>query len=215
MSALAIDLAGESVLLHPARAVLWPRRRTAFVADVHLGKSDVLRRQGLAVPDGSRDPDLERLAALVRDHALERLIVLGDLVHARLPDRAPWLDRFAAFLGAHRELAVQLVGGNHDRHVDPARLGVTALGPRWFEPPFVGLHEAVPDPGGYTLGGHLHPVLRMGSRHRPLRVPVFWQRPHGLTLPAFGHLTGGHPIRPDAVDRVYAVGAAVLALGSR
>lgn len=214
MNALAIELAGESVLLHPARALVWPRRRTAFVADVHLGKGDLLRRHGLAVPSGERDRDLDRLATLIGQHGIERLIVLGDLVHARLPDQAPWLERLAEFRRTHAGMALQLVGGNHDRHADPQRLGVTALGPRWFEAPFVGLHEAMPDPQGFTLGGHIHPVLRMGTRHRPLRVPVFWQRPFGLTLPAFGELTGGYAIRPAAVDRLYAVGETVLALGT-
>lgn len=214
MSTLAIELAGESVLLHPARALVWPRRRTAFVADVHLGKDDLLRRHGMAIPSGDRDCDLDRLSMLIGQHGIERLIVLGDLVHARLPDQAPWLDRLAEFHRIHAGLALQLVGGNHDRGADPQRLGVTALGPRWHEAPFVGLHEAAPDPQGFTLGGHIHPVLRMGTRHRPLRVPVFWQRPFGLTLPAFGGLTGGYAIRPGQGDRVYAVGDRVLALGS-
>lgn len=212
MSTLTIELAGETMLLHPQRALLWPRRRTAFVADLHLGKSDFLRRHGLAIPTADSDPDLDRLSALVREQALERLIVLGDLVHARPPPQARWLDHLRQFRSQHQSLALQLVGGNHDRHVDPGALGFTALGPRWLEAPFVGVHAATPDPAGYTLGGHVHPVMRLGGRHARLRVPVFWQQSHGLTLPAFGALTGGFAIRPSPGERVYAVGDSVLAV---
>ena len=48
MKALPIELAGEPMLLHAQRALIWPRRATLLVADVHLGKSDLLRRHGPA-----------------------------------------------------------------------------------------------------------------------------------------------------------------------
>lgn len=211
MSTLAVTLAGETLLLHPQRALLWPRLATLLVADVHLGKGDILRRHGIPLPSGDSDPDLERLAAMVAAHGIERLVVLGDLVHGRVPDAAPWLDRLAAFRAGHRQLALQLVGGNHDRWLRPAELGFEDLGERWLQAPFVGVHEVgpEPDPAGFQLGGHVHPVVHLGTRHRRVRVPVFWQRSHGLTLPSFGALTGGFAISPGRGERLYACADAV------
>jgi DNA ligase-associated metallophosphoesterase len=211
-STLCIELHGEQLLLHADKALIWPRRRTLLVADVHLGKSDVLRRHGVAVPSGSTDRDLQRLGDLIRAHAIERLVVLGDLVHSRLPDRAPWLEQLAAFRRAHSQLSMELIGGNHDRHLRASDLQFHDLGERAVEAPFVYLHAVQPDLDGYTLGGHIHPVTVLHSKPRKLRVPVFWRQEFGMTLPAFGALTGGWAVQASAPEKMYACAGQVLEL---
>lgn len=113
-------LAGERVRLLPERALHWPRVATLFVADVHLGKAAAFRAGGVAVPRGATASDLNRLSNLVRRTGAQRLVVLGDFLHAPA-GRVPALDAaFLAFRGAHPELEISVVRGNHDANAgDP------------------------------------------------------------------------------------------------
>ena len=88
-------LAGESVELHAERAMHWPRARTLFVADVHLGKAAAFRAGGVAIPRGATANDLARLTALIERTRATRLVILGDFLHAAA-GRVPALD--AAFM---------------------------------------------------------------------------------------------------------------------
>jgi uncharacterized protein len=216
--ALVIDLCGESVLLHPERALIWPATRTLLVADPHFGKDDVFRRAGIAVPDGTASADLARLTALVEAHACTRVLVLGDFVHAATRAGDSFLAAFAAWRVAHPSLAVDVIAGNHDRREratrwrDVIQWHVTPL----IQPPFVFSHEPASDARGYVIAGHLHPVFHMDQARRRLRVPVFWKRADMLVMPSFGSFTGGATIRPIATDTLYAAGPErVVALRSR
>lgn len=202
-------------LLAPEGAWIDPTHRTAFVADLHLGKGTAFRRAGIAVPEGSSRHDLERLSALVTRHDLRELWVLGDLVHAAA-SRSPELDdHMARWRDRHRDLALHLVPGNHDRrsglppsawgfetHPAPAeRHGLTLL----HEPPWAGGPN--PMERRPALAGHLHPTLRLRSGRGPgLRARCFWWHAGVLVLPAFGAFTGGARIEPVPSDRLFAVG---------
>lgn len=204
-----ISCAGEALVLDADRAAFWPRRATLVVGDVHLGKESVFGRHGLAVPGGVTDDDLARLARLVAAHRAERLVVLGDLVHAAPSDGARWPELVTRWLDDHTALDVVVVAGNHDR---PAVR--EALDPRltWSaapvaETPFVFTHEPGPHPDGYALGGHLHPVVKLGGKRGDrLRCPAFWFRADHAVFPAFGAFTGGLAVEPAAGERVVVVG---------
>ena len=55
----ATALCGEQVELLALRALHWPRERTVFVADVHLGKAAAFRAGGVPLPRGSTAADLD------------------------------------------------------------------------------------------------------------------------------------------------------------
>jgi DNA ligase-associated metallophosphoesterase len=205
---LSIELQGEPVLLHPARALILPARRTVLIADPHFGKDDVFRRAGIAVPAGTASADIERLANLIAARACERLVVLGDFLHAETKVDDSFLPAFRLWRARHPQLSVDVVTGNHDRRERVAKWEGLV---RWHvqylvEPPFVFAHEPVARGEGYVLAGHIHPVFHMARVRRRLRVPVFWQRPDSLVLPSFGSFTGGASIRPSAEDRLFAAG---------
>lgn len=210
---LALTLAGESLQLRPERAIYWPRARTLLVADVHLGKGAALRRLGVAVPQGGTQEDLARLAAAVAATGAERLLVLGDFFHADLRHDSTTGAALADFRREHRALSLAVVRGNHDRGVEqvPPEWQISWHADRLHEPPFVFRHAPAPgpepDPRGYGLAGHLHPVVRLRSGQDGLRLPVFWFRHRAQqgVLPAFGVMTGGHPVRPASEDAVVAV----------
>jgi len=210
-------LAGEPVVLDPDRALYWPARRTLLVADVHFGKAQVLREGGIPLPRGSTGADLARLDALLHRHGARRLLVLGDLVHGRTVPDAAWIERVRAWRAGHAALDCAVVRGNHDRHVDPARLGFEGVDDTLHEGPFVFAHEPAPDPRGYVLGGHLHPGVVLRERHAPrARLPAFWFGASVGVLPAFGRLTGLMPVQPAPMDQVFAIAAGlVVPIGTR
>src|SRR3954462_2682161 len=110
-----IEFANESLHLLPDRAVYWPARSTLLVADVHFGKCATFRSLGVPVPAGGTQKDLLRLTRLLEQTNARRLVILGDLVHARAGRSPEITDAIAAWRGTHLQLRIMLVRGNHDR----------------------------------------------------------------------------------------------------
>jgi DNA ligase-associated metallophosphoesterase len=195
---LRATLAGEPVELHAERALYWPRGKTLFVADVHLGKSAAFRAGGVPVPSGATAADLARLARLVAATGAERLTVLGDFLHAAAGRTVALHDAFLAWRDVHRALALTLVRGNHDEHAGdpPSAWGVDVVTEPHGAAPFLLCHEP-PDDGdgpdllGYALAGHVHPGVRIsGIAGQSERLPCFVLGHSRAILPAFGRFTG-------------------------
>jgi DNA ligase-associated metallophosphoesterase len=203
--------ADPDVVLLPGRAAFLPATRTLLVADLHLGKAATFRRAGIPVPEGSAQRDLERLRQLVHAHDARRLVVLGDLFHARSGCTPQVFAEFAALRSRIEQTSVVLVLGNHDRAVGrlPDTLGLDACVPSLDEPPFHFVHEPATGvaPSGrdlFTVAGHLHPTvsIRSPSGDR-LADRCFVAEPAVLVLPAFGSFTGGHRVSPAADTRLW------------
>ncbi|MFG6433813.1 ligase-associated DNA damage response endonuclease PdeM [Roseateles sp. LYH14W] len=206
---LQATAAGEVLWLLADGAVWWPARQTVFVADLHLGKGAAFRAQGQAVPAGSSSRTLERLQNLVNAHDAARLVVLGDFWHGAEGLTPRLLDAVTAF--AERVPTV-LVLGNHDKRIHPAELPLQSVSGTWALGPLTAAHEP-PPPGtpGFTLAGHWHPAVSLGSRAGDrLRRPCFVHYPHALVLPAFGGLTGALTLRHSELARQ---GAEVAVMG--
>jgi len=197
---LAREIRGETLLLHPERALSWPSRRLLVIADTHFGKGSLFARHGIPVPGGTDTLDLGRISSLLRTTGSERLLVVGDFLHGHvMPDGAVAAE-LDAWIDALHPVQLWLVTGNHDRSA------ARGWQPRaaWREAelregPFCFTHDPdhpAPDSAGYfRIGGHVHPVVKLGAwTKRRLRVPVFWERPDSLVLPAFGLFTGGYRI---------------------
>ncbi|MEW6695325.1 MAG: ligase-associated DNA damage response endonuclease PdeM [Pseudomonadota bacterium] len=207
------DRPEATLWLLPERALWWPAGATLFVADVHLGKAAAFRAAGLPVPGGTTQDNLQRLGALLTRHRAQRLVVLGDWLHARSGRTAAVLDALLAWRQAHAGLACVLVRGNHDgRAGDPPRvLEMTVVDEPWPCGPWQCRHAPPPPddpPGaheraeGIALCGHVHPVCVLhGPARERLRLPCFVLTRQALWLPAFGAFTGGHAV-PAAPGRV-------------
>ncbi len=193
---MKIALGPHALELLPDRAVWWPDQSTLLVADVHLGKDQVFRRQGLAVPAGVLQHDLDRLDQLIEETEAERLVILGDWVHAPPQIEDDWPDLIGQWRAEHADIEMDLVLGNHDRELElwlhqwqinghPERLDVEGLAL---------MHEwrrGIAQPG---LSGHLHPGARLKTRREQLMLPAFLLHSdpgqEHLVLPAFGRFTG-------------------------
>ena len=203
--ALALELAGEAVLLLAEKALYWPRRQTLVIADIHFGKAAAFRAQGVPVPRGTTTQNLDALDALMARHAVQRIVFLGDFLHARAAHAQATVAAMLAWRARHPALVLTLVRGNHDLHAgDPAApLAIGMVDEPYIDGPFAFCHH--PDIGadGYVLAGHVHPVFRLASRSDALRLPCFLVGPTRMVLPSFGAFTGGHPVRPEAGEQIY------------
>ena len=191
MDKLATTLGdGTAVCLYGERALALTAERCLLIADLHLGKEDLFRRSGISVPQGPTDKDLARLTTLLALSAPERLLVLGDFVHGAIHD-APWLAAWQRWRGMHRELAVVVIAGNHDRQVDAAH--IEAFDVEWLRGdvelgPLLLRHEPGVDADRHVIAAHLHPGLRLPGIARSLPAFVLGRR--SSILPAFASFSG-------------------------
>ncbi|GAA5234144.1 ligase-associated DNA damage response endonuclease PdeM [Verticiella sediminum] len=195
--AAAVACAGETLWLLPELAVYWPARATLLVADVHLGKAAAFRAWGQPVPAGTTRATLARLGRALSLTGASRLIVLGDLVHARESASALGAPALAEWRARHAGVACVLVRGNHDRAAGPlsAWPDLAVQTEPWRLGPFALCHEPMQVEGAYALAGHLHPVrILHGPGRDSARLPCFDFGPGLGLLPAFGDFTGGHPL---------------------
>lgn len=203
-----IVLADQPVELLAEKALYWPASSTLIVADVHWGKAASFRALAIPVPPGTTTHDLSRLDSALERTGARRLLILGDLLHARAVQEArATLEVIREWRGRRAALECILVRGNHDLRAGdpPAYLGVRVTD-ELIEPPFVFRHLPGASSDGYTLAGHLHPSIRLSGGGDRIRLPCFHFGKHGGVLPAFGSFTGTATpdIEPD--DRVYVVG---------
>ena len=203
---LPLTLRGEPLVLLPEHALFRPATRTLYVADTHWGKPAAFRASGIAVPGGTTRADLDRLTVAVRRTGAERLVVLGDLLHARLGRTEPdTLAAIAAWREKLRAVPVMLVRGNHDRSAgdpDPA-WGIDVVDDPREEPPFLLRHVPKREAGTFFLAGHEHPAVRLTlSAGERVKLPCFRVTEHGVTLPAFSGFADGGTVWPATGERI-------------
>jgi DNA ligase-associated metallophosphoesterase len=184
-----------------------------FVADVHLGKAAAFRAGGVPLPRGSTAADLARLAHVLARTAATRLVVLGDLLHAKTGRVAALTDAFVAWRREHAAIDMLLVRGNHDaRSGDPpAAWDVRCVDEPHALPPFLACHTDAAPPSGYALCGHVHPGVRIhGAAEQSARLPCFVLGARRAILPAFGRLTGLADIAREPGQRIVAIAGHAL-----
>jgi uncharacterized protein len=213
ITAPGLEHAGPAadVWLLPERAVFWPAARTLLVADLHWGKCETFRTGGAPLPHGLLEADLARLDAALRTTEAERLLVLGDLLHATSGITEWLVETVALWRHARPALAIGAIPGNHDRRISliAEAWGLAMQAAELVEPPFAFLH----DPGHsrdvdglYAWAGHIHPMVTLRGRGDALRLPAFWMGSRVGVLPAFSSFTDGLSVLPEPGDAVYAIG---------
>lgn len=215
---LTTALDGERVTLLAERALYWPRERTLFVADVHLGKAATFRAGGVPLPRGSTAADLARLTRLLERTGASRIVVLGDFIHAKAGRVAALAEAFARWRVQHAAIDVMLVRGNHDARAGdpPAAWNVGCVDEPFALPPFLACHRITQPATGYALCGHVHPGVRVhGSGEQSARLPCFVLGARRAILPAFGRFTGLADVLPAPRERIVVIaGRELFALPS-
>lgn len=205
----AFDFHGTTLWLLPEKAIYWPGQRALLIADAHFGKAAAYRRLGQPVPHGTTASNLAVLDRLLARHDCQRLIFLGDFLHAPGSQGPATLAALQQWRDRHGGLAVTLIRGNHDRRAGdpPASLAFEVVAEPLPLGPFALQHEPEPHPRLPVLAGHVHPVYRLqGKGRQSLRLPCFSFGEEVSLLPAFGAFTGGHALRPGRADQLFVVG---------
>ena len=210
---VSVELAGETLELHPERCMWWAKEKTLLVSDIHLGKSAHFRKNGIAIPRDVNASSLNRLENLIGQYEPQRLLEIGDRFHSELNeewnDFRGWLTRIFT---AHGLAEFRLVEGNHDVLPDAAFEGLKVQrSARWSLGPFDFVHDPmdfqrVRTPGRIGVAGHLHPAIRLaGKARQQLRLPGWWFRSQHqiLVMPNFGTFTGSSVVDVKAEDQFW------------
>ena len=203
---VSVEIAGEMMTLLPERAVWWARTSTLLVADPHWGKAAAFRVGGIPVPRGTTSGGLARLDSAIARTKAQRLVFLGDFLHAREGRAEETLRVLAQWRRRSSDLEMVVVRGNHDRGAGdpPAELRARCVDAPLVEAPFVLTHYPTTSDAGYVLAGHVHPAVRLaGPAAQRERLPCFWLRTTSAVLPAFGDFTGHADIEPALGDRIF------------
>ena len=78
----SIFIQDQIFVLTNQRAMFWTAKNTLIFSDLHLGKTAHFRKSGIALPSSLIVEDLKRLSRLIVHYQVERLIVVGDFLHA-------------------------------------------------------------------------------------------------------------------------------------
>lgn len=205
---LAFTWAGEDWLACAERALVRLSLRQLIITDPHFGKEASFRQQGIPIPDGSTQADLDRLSRLIDQHAPACLTILGDFFHNRASRSPEVLSALGAWRSRHRAIECHLVRGNHDRHAGdpPPELDLMVHPSPWVWQGIEWRHHPAEAPGpGPSVAGHVHPVVRLPMGGASARLPVFWAAGNRMVLPAFGSFTGGGECTPLSGDLVLGI----------
>jgi putative SbcD/Mre11-related phosphoesterase len=194
--------------------VFVPEAGALVTADLHVGYTPTLRARGYAVPAVDDDALIARVRTLLQRTGASRLVVAGDFLHGRGAERPleHGLSSLQVFVRALAPCTVQIVEGNHDRHLPDAlaALGLEvhpslALGPHVVhhgdDAAWVRTERArARARGGRVIVGHLHPALQlddgMGAQRK---VPAFVTAAGLLCLPALSPYAQGGEVRSTAL----------------
>lgn len=203
---MEVEVSGETLELHPQKAVFWRKEKILLLADLHLGKINHFRRSGIAVPSKANDKNIEILIDIIWKTKPERVICLGDLFHSHYN---PEWEVFGELIKHFAHISFELVMGNHDimSEIQYNRKGIKVYDDLKIGN-FIFTHhslEVVPK-NQYNLSGHIHPgVLLQGKGKQALTLPCFYFGLHQGVLPAFGMFTGLARIEPKKDEKVFVI----------
>ena len=195
------------IVLLAGRAAFLPKTSTVVCSDIHLGKAATFRHAGMPIPEGSAQHDLKRLSQIIQFCKAQRLVITGDLFHARSGCTAQVLDEFCSFCEQVRishDTQVTLVVGNHDQSLGkrfrPYEIGIERCEKEIIEPPFRFVHNQPLDHDAetmhFTIAGHIHPTITIkGPSGDRMTCRCFVATDTALILPAFGSFTGGSRVK--------------------
>lgn len=194
-----IVVRNQNFILTNQRAMFWEEASALVFSDLHLGKTAHFRKNGIALPDNLIQNDLQRLSDLIYHFKPQKLIIVGDFLHA---GKNSELAIFHSWKGQFPNLKIILIKGNHDRiskdHLQT--LGVNEIYTTYEEHELIFSHDKLENQEKFVISGHLHPGIRVKTAvHRFLRFPSYILTPQQLILPAFSSFTGldtkNHPGR--------------------
>ena len=191
------------------KAIHLPDHDMLLIADLHFGKVEHFRKNGIGVPAGASKNDFDKLRRLVQKVNAKEVVFLGDLFHSDFNNA--WYE-FQELLQELSDYSFHLVIGNHDI-MDESRYANLKICHQMEVGDLILTHEPLDVilEEKYNLCGHIHPGVRLkGKARQNLRMPCFYFGKHTGILPAFGSFTGLHVIKPLEDDSVFVVNGNIV-----
>ena len=196
----------ETLQLLPEKAVFWEKENTLFLADPHFGKAAAFRKAGIPIPEITTEDDLQKLSIIVEKTGTERIIFLGDFIHARQSKTQVLRNLLFLWREEFAELELHLIRGNHDLSSgDPwPELGIECHDEPWSLSNWDCRHHPVATSSKPYFAGHVHPgyALRGKGRTRE-RSSCFQISKNRIIFPAFGSFTGLKNIKPEEGEQIF------------
>lgn len=195
------------MLLLPHKAIYFVKEKILLASDLHIGKAGHFRDAGIPVPSELAFTDLETLDKILSELDVEKLIILGDLFHAKL--NFDWRI-LSEWRSNYTSLHIDLIKGNHDilKKSIYEELCIETYDAVVFNQ-FLLVHNfnhAAETNELYKICGHIHPAVRLRGRARQgATLPCFYFGASFAVLPAFGRFTGKYIISPKENDKVFVI----------
>ena len=178
-----VTLTLEPVPDEPAAVAPLGDERVLLVADYHAGYEAGLRyERGLEVPSRAADRR-DRLLALLERTGVDRLVVLGDLMHSiGDPGGAERGELEVLFESFPPDVSVTLVKGNHDGEIETWLEGIDVVPGSGTRLGGLGVCHGHTWPAREVLGaavvclGHEHPFVRFEDEVGGSHVEPVWLR---------------------------------------
>ncbi len=202
---LVHTLLGEELVLLPEKCIYWKSKKCLLIADVHLGKVDHFRKNGIAIPSDATSVNYTLMSRLFNKLKPSSVIFLGDLFHS---DQNKDYDVFGSFVKEYHQIEFILIKGNHDiiedDHLETIMDQVVSS--TLQSDPFIFSHEPLDKTSLYNLCGHIHPAIRLkGKGLQSVRLPCFYFGKEQGILPAFGSFTGGYTLDSKGAENIFIV----------
>lgn len=202
-----IDAGGEPGALTSLGGVWWPGASTYIVADLHLGRAELMGTRGIAMPAAMTTRLLGAVSNEIRRWNAKRLIVLGDLLHGPAGITPELIERVAAWRVAY-PCEMVVVPGNHDRNIERVERawGMMVTDAVWRDGPFEFAH-APDDLSSELFGwcGHVHPAITMKHGPDAIKLRSFHITERFGILPAMCPLASGGGVRMASRARIFAI----------
>ena len=203
-SELTTNIANETLHLLSEKAIFLPDHDMLIVSDLHFGKIEHFRKNGIGLPVNAARKDIDKLEILIGKVRATDIVFLGDLFHSDYNNAWP---AFKKMLERFPSKTFHLVLGNHDI-LDESLYSGIELAYQLDINDLILTHEPmdVITEGKYNLCGHIHPGVKLkGKGKQSLRIPCFYFGKHTGILPSFGTFTGTHVMKPVEGDRIFVV----------
>lgn len=197
-----IEFGGVRMILLHEKAIWLENQAMLILSDVHLGKLEHFRKNGMPVPVVTND--LDRMGQLIDEFQPEKMVFLGDLFHASLNSSA---DRFRKWRMNHSRMQMILVEGNHDilSATDYESMDIIKMNKMEISGLMLQHHPDDKHQGPFICG-HIHPgILLQGNGKQSIKLPCFYKNGNLMILPAFGSTTGLFMVRPTSDSEVFAI----------
>ncbi len=179
----------QHLILTNQRALFWKESATLILSDLHLGKTAHFRKNGIPLPSDIIQEDLKRLSNLIHHFNAEKIIIVGDFLHA---GKNSEFEIFTIWKTEFPSLKIILVKGNHDRISEKyfQELGIFEIHTVYQENEFIFSHQDLKNENQFVISGHLHPGVILQSSTKNLKFPCYIVTENQLILPAFSTFTG-------------------------